>query len=346
MESQLHVSSTPTRDVTLDAARGVGIIFVLLWHTQPLAGFGIFASTALFGGSLYYWFNGLLSLVCVPLLYTVSLFLLFARCSKSPAYMTRRGLRLAMLLAFWIAIQFVAVTLATNTWPNVTWHVLRVGGPPLPLVGDSVFYFLVNLVPLSLLVALLAWVSTKLGDRGALWLSILLTACCVAMLDVLALRGVTVPYYALVGFLPYAPLAWLLVRSRGVLIRHPYRVAGVMLLAAAVNDRVIANVEGSAWSVYARGYLVFAVVFWLAMVCVLPQRVVRLLAVAGVWSLGLFALHKYVQYVLLKWELLIGLDVSHGLAGWLPLLNSLIVASGSAVLVWVVARSRLVWTVK
>ena len=59
-----------------------------------------------------------------------------------------------------------------------------------------------------------------------------------------------------------------------------------MLLAAAVNDRVIANVEGSAWSVYARGYLVFAVVFWLAIVSVLPQRVVGLLAVAGVWSLG------------------------------------------------------------
>ena len=67
-------------------------------------------------------------------------------------------------------------------------------------MGDSVFYFLVNLVPLSILVALLAWVSTRLGDRGALWLSVLLTGCCVAILDVLALRGVTVPYYALVGF--------------------------------------------------------------------------------------------------------------------------------------------------
>jgi hypothetical protein len=84
VESQPHVSTPPTRDVTLDAARGVGIILVLLRHTQPLAGFGFFASTALLGGSLLYWVNGLLSLVCVPLLYTVSLFLLFARCSKSP----------------------------------------------------------------------------------------------------------------------------------------------------------------------------------------------------------------------------------------------------------------------
>ena len=85
VESQLPVSAAPTRDVTLDAARGVGIILVLLWHTQPLAGFGVLASTALLGGSLLYWFNGLLALVCVPLLYTVSLFLLFERCSKSPA---------------------------------------------------------------------------------------------------------------------------------------------------------------------------------------------------------------------------------------------------------------------
>jgi len=167
----------------------------------------------------------------------------------------------------------------------------------LPTVGDSVFYFLVNL----LLLTALAWPFALLPER---WRTIVDLAVIVAsgvLFEVLVFSNWSLPYYSPLNFLVYIPLADLILRYRTGLSRWFWvTVAGFAVLAC--QDMLLLSPWGfSLHSAYAEVYARPTIA--LGALCLISafQRFniprVKALELAGQYSLGLFVVHKWVWYL-------------------------------------------------
>ena len=216
-------SPASLRDYRLDVLKGLAICLVMLWHTQPFANFWqlpVHLPT--------YFFNFEITLTAVPVLFTISLMLLMQRTSRGLVYLRRRLQRLLIVLVVCFAVQVLVYVAALHHWPTIGWHEIWLGGPALPTVGDSVFYFLVNL----LLLTALAWPFALLPER---WRTIVDLAVIVAsgvLFEVLVFSNWSLPYYSPLNFLVYIPLADLILRYRTGLSRWFWvTVAGFAVLA-------------------------------------------------------------------------------------------------------------------
>lgn len=81
--------------------------------------------------------------------------------------------------------------------PVIGWHELFLGGPALPTVGDSVFYFLVNLLLLTLPAFGYSLVSPRW--RTPIGLAVVLVSA--ALFEALAFSSWRLPYYSPLNFL-------------------------------------------------------------------------------------------------------------------------------------------------
>src|SRR5271157_2828833 len=130
---------TKTRDYRIDALRGIAIILVILHHLQPWSGFH----------SAYLWaFYAEVTCLGVPLFYLVSLYLLAQRADRGAPYFLKRILRLVLLYVVFASTQAVVYALIHHARPHGLLSMLYNGGPGLPVVGPSVFFFLFDLIVL------------------------------------------------------------------------------------------------------------------------------------------------------------------------------------------------------
>jgi peptidoglycan/LPS O-acetylase OafA/YrhL len=293
------------RDYRLDTLRALSIVLVVLWHIQP---FRFSALTqdhiSRIPQDLVSVFNYQLTLIGVPTFYLVSLYLFYSHLSStssstSSSYLWRRLRRLAKLFIFWTAVQvavYFAVRMYGHYYPNVWLGFSQrpvalffvLGGPTLPLVGDPVFYFLVDLAILTILAFLYARINDKF--RTPIGIAVILGSA--IYFEVCHLYNISIAYPRPDSFIIYVPIAYMLYHNDRLKKFWFVFLAGFILFSAH-NIWLLKSDP----SVYARLSIVFGAV---AVFCTiyslnlaLTDRFTQFLAR---YSLGIFAIHKY-------WEL-------------------------------------------
>jgi len=236
------------------------------------------------------------SLVAVPLLILVSLLLFCRRSLANARYILKRLHRLTEILLVWLLVQTLVWLLlnaclssASETGrPQGILQIILMGGPSLPVVGGSVFFFLVDL----LLLTAIAFVPLQLDARHRRLLCIGWIGASILQFEMCSLLGWTIPYWRLDSFLVYVPAAWLLVESH--LSRRMVCVCVLAFIGFTAHDMILKAVFGRGVSTYATNSIFFGVlsVYGIAQSLDFVRRsgAVRFLAA---YSLGIFALHKY-----------------------------------------------------
>lgn len=142
----------------LEWLRILAIFLILLLHAKPVA--PCKTSTApiffFYGITAFYDFVASLG---VPVFMLISVVLLEMKLQHNEAYFGGRLKRLLDIFVFWTAVQFVAWGMTSylgmqnvyspsfSSFPGIIFR----GGPPLPIVGGSVFYFISDLIVISVL---------------------------------------------------------------------------------------------------------------------------------------------------------------------------------------------------
>ena len=173
----INMEKRVRRDIRLDITKATAISLVLIWHLKP---FQILTSDKspsylrilAYGISQFY---SQISLIAVPLFILVSLYLYYTNLEDhTNDYLRTRFLRLGGVFLFWSVFQFAIYygILITNSFHNDSINyelplpihrLIMEGGPPLPVVGKSVFYFL--FVLLILVLASTAYYSLRNNSR-------------------------------------------------------------------------------------------------------------------------------------------------------------------------------------
>lgn len=353
-----------SRDPKLDALRAIGIVLVVVWHYQPL----LFTSgnpqnsMSQVPANVVEALYRQITLIAVPLLFIVALYLLYTNLAERPGYIRRRVRRLGALYLFWTFVQF-AVWIAVGVLGNVTQtgelalpgsigiRLLVMGGPSLPLVGEAVFYFLFNLVILSVL----AFAFSKMPERIRMPLAVALTLLSIAYFELCNLRSIYIPYWRIDNFLVYVPVAYMLKNSH-LLYRLRYFILGGFIVFS-IHDILLTHSIVLQTPILFQTYgRVSAVLGALAAFCItyshytgVSSRSVRFLSRH---SLGIYATHKYM---LLSWYVIgvIFLDLfvllaiprvvfvhDVGLNIWM-LVSGLVGAAATLILVGIVGRTPL-----
>jgi len=327
------------RDFRLDLVRGVAIALVLLWHTQPFNGLWIPHLYQASGWALFL-LNMQLSLIAVPTLLLLSLTLFVARCGTSGAYLRRRLKRIGLLLVTYSVVQVVFFIAIRGQLPSLNVSYLWMGGPPLPLVGDSVFYFLFDLFCLTAL----AWLYMRLPARAQNPLGITIVVTSFALFCLASTGALDIPYWSLANFALYVPLAAFLHKSRPSL--RPAHLGpllglwlGTVALDLVLNSPFPFSLEMAPTPIYGRVSIALGAFTVLLAAQTLEFRRSWPLELAGRYSLGLYAYHKYFLYLFTAWLAPLSLSVRGEHLN--PTFAALFAVAATVGLVGVLARTRL-----
>ena len=332
MDGLADTNVTRARDGRIDALRGIAIILVILHHLQPWSGI----RTAF----PYLWaFNWEVTLLGVPLFYLVSLYLLAQRADRGTAYFIKRVLRVVLLYLVFATTQAVVYVLIHHAAPPATFYSLVNGGPDLPVVGQSVFFFLFDLA--VLIVALWAYLQLPIRVRTIAGVVIVIATAILFEAVVFGRVGV-IPHYSPLNYVIYVPLAAWLASGR-VRVARLWPALTVAYLVLVAQNLVLRSDFGfsldiGSRSLYGRLSLPFGAMAIMTAALSMKPRPVPALGPAGRYSLGLFALHKYAWYVVAA--LLGGLSLPYR-TEVLPLVTTAVAVVLTCWAVWVLSVSPL-----
>ena len=268
--------------------KAIAIVFVLLWHLQPIKLFPIQANTI---HKVLYFFNINVTLIAVPLFYLVSIVLIF---KKSTSFLlSQRIVRLLSIYFFWSAIQIAMRYLTINAsdffnWglqiqSQPMWKYIVMGGPPLPIVGDSVFYFLFNLMVLTSV----SFLYSKIQEKWRSWLSWFLICIYCGYFYNISFINSPIPYWRIDNFFVYIPLADILCKKRKISLLY----LSIALFVAFVTYETLQHHN---YSIYARNSILFgAMSLYLAINQFAIEELPSIVKKLSLYSLGIFAIHKY-----------------------------------------------------
>jgi hypothetical protein len=315
---KLHHQEAPGlagRDDRLDFVKAISIVLVLIWHLKPLRIVTVetpstfIKLTRLALEQMYLS----LTLVAVPLFILTSLFLLFQKLQYSNyKYLQKRCWRLLEVFGFWFSFQFFiyyVVELIQSTSSNLPFSLspnLNIGElvtgtkPALPIVEDSVFYFLLVILELTVISYLLfSWEKVA---RLKNYTSVAIIIILLVYFEVLNLSSAGISYWRLDNFLIYIPLAYLLVKREK--IERKYILAlWLLFLIFGIQDVLLRRITYeigvySRISVICGALAIFSSCINLSRHWQAPKHIKFL----AKFSLGIFALHKY-------WQLLMAVSI-------------------------------------
>lgn len=300
------------RDSRIDTIKAVAILMVLVLHMKPVWFAKAPPETASYYiGNAAGMFNAFVAGSAVPLFMLASL-ALFARrimdmATNQASYLRRRIFRLGEVFLFWTALQgliHAAIRWAGGLRPLVDMHggplrLILKGGPDLPQVGGSVFFFLLVLLELTIityaLIKLLpggrSSAHSRTGPGAAICISSII--CLIAYYEYLqASAPGAVGYWDTRAYLVYAPAAWLLVRTDMVIRMNSF------LWAAYIAFVVYEFYKAIHLGIYPDGYHRGAVFFGAAAIFGAILKYGGLPAgspgiALSKYSLGIYATHKY-----------------------------------------------------
>ena len=276
---------TTGRQPWLDAVKVVATALVVFWHLHPLPTWG---PAALPRAVRFFEFE--VSLIAVPTFLIASLYLFFAHGGAAPEKLRGRLSRLGGIYLFWTAVQIaVAVALGTAGTPSLRW--ITAGGPGLPYVYDSIFYYLFDLLALTALGAGYAHLGRARAAVG--WTVVVGSA---LYFEWALLAGVAIPYHRLDAFLLYVPIAHAL-WARPAAFTRARGLFALGWLVFAAHD-VVLGAAGGALAyrcVYGRITVVLGALALLTAAQAAGLRARPLVTLLSTYSLGIYAVHKYFQ---------------------------------------------------
>ena len=326
-------SPASPRDYRLDILRGLAICLILVRHTRPLGNFWQLPVRV-----PTWFFNSEVGMMTVPVLFLVSLMLFTQRASRGLAYLWRRLQRLLLLLAVCFALQVLVYVAAVRHRPAIGWHEVLLGGPSLPRVGDSVFYFLVTL----LLLTALAWPYAQLPAKWRTIIGLVIVVANIVVFEALTFVSWSLPYYSPLNFLVYIPLADFLVRYRSTLSRWFWVMTAGFAVLACQNMLLLSPWglslhDAQSSQAFARPSIVLGAVCLVVAFQRFSIPRWRLLELAGRYSLGLYVVHKWVWYVVAL--LAAEVSVSHHVNYFVPIAVSAVTILLSCLLVALLSRT-------
>jgi len=283
------------RYYSMDLLKAAGISFILLWHLQlvniPLAWTSLHGS--IFSDILnIFYFQVVFQ--AVPIFFLVSFYFLLQKIDTDTAYFKKRLFRISSLYLFWTGAQFFVFLVVCMIIPPVqdmSYKWIIWGGPKLPYVGDSIFYFLSDLMALTCLAFLFSLIP---GEEMKKAISVIIITISLAYFEYVALQGIKEDFRSLVNFILYIPTIHLFLRYRDLFLKARYWILAAFIISS-VHDILLTNsgilhFEAHAYgriSIYFGALSFFCIVF--------PQEMRELQAVRYLSynSLGIFALHKY-----------------------------------------------------
>jgi hypothetical protein len=279
------------RDHHIDVLKALSIVLVLIWHYQPIqiqaaADSGI--SYLLTRSVAFFYFH--VTLLAVPTLFTVSLYLFFIRSDDRGNYTKARIGRLVKLYLFWFLVQNAIYMTFTGQLPEFSLENLILGGPDLPYVSGSVFYFLSLLTLLTLLSA--AFLRMGEGPRMLFSVFVALATCLYFMFSLWI--GYLITYKNIMSYVVYIPVAYCLFRHKERVIenRHIFLAAFIVSL---LFEKAILTVNPSC---YGRLSIFTGVLTVVSFVFSCPiRRSHTLVESLSKDSLGIFSIHKYALLV-------------------------------------------------
>jgi hypothetical protein len=303
-ELDSFMENITNRDTRLDFAKGLVKTFVLYAHLHPYditltESSSLFFKGLAFALKQFYW-QGIL--IVVPTFLLVGFYITYNKLEQyGTPYLWKRLIRLVQVTVFWVALQFAAyyALVAVLGKPYSfqlkadAWHLFLQGGPNLPLVQGSVFYYFIVLIILTFPTYLfhitrnIKWFAPLVG--GAVFIAT------VAWLEARNLNGKGLSYWRIEQFFVYVPLAYFLRNRPPEQRRKLFPIFTVLWLIFSIQD-VIIRQSGGNINVYSRVSLIFgsaAFVSWL-----LSRETVytpKWIIFFSIYSLGLFAVHKFWQ---------------------------------------------------
>lgn len=315
METPLFIEQKRTRDHRLDIIKAISIILVLCWHLQPfditapkLTSFHI---SGIFREGIKSFYSQV-TLLGVPSFILVSLYLYFQNLNeRGYSYTRTRLLHLAKLFAFWVTVQVIVFSLTTyplstpfkermtSTFNSLSlYNIFVEGGPRLNFIGgSSVFYYFTSLFLLTIF-ATVYFAITKV-PRVQIFTGALLVIASLIFFEYCSLNNIYIELLDIRTFLIYIPIAhylWLTKSnfSPWLLI---FLLTGYILFS--VQDYHLRR-QGFVTNVYLRDAIVCGATMIFYGIKHLPlHRDSKILAFFSVYSLGIYATHKYFQFIAL-----------------------------------------------
>ncbi|MGF1933860.1 MAG: acyltransferase family protein [Nostoc sp. ChiQUE02] len=282
------------RNNSLDILKALSIAFVLIWHLRPFQ-FIINNSTHVTVFLIAKIIRDLelqLSLTAVPIFYIVSLYLFFQKTSGVKYFQTRIT-KLIKIYLFWLIVQNIFFIVATREIPNFSWELITGLEPSLPIVGDSVFYFLFNLICLTTLAFLYQLIKS---DSLKKIVSYTVVIFCLFYFEASCLLNISIPYYWLINFVIYVPIAFYLAKFPAQVLRFKFYYL-IAFILFSFHD-IYLRTFGYYSSIYGRIAIICGA---MTIFCyVFSQKEIKdnlLVQKLSKYSLGLFSLHKYWQYL-------------------------------------------------
>ncbi|MEH2026559.1 acyltransferase family protein [Nostoc sp.] len=296
------------RNNSLDTLKALSIAFVFLWHLRPFQFIvnGHTHITVFIFAQILRDLELQLSLTAVPIFYIVSLYLFFQK-SDGVEYFQKRITKLIKIYLFWVVVQNIFFIIATREFPNFSWQLITGLQPSLPLVGDSVFYFLFNLICLTILAFLYQLIKS---DSSRKIISFTIGIFCLCYFEASSLLNIGIPYHWLINFVIYVPIAFYLAKfpDKVLSFKFYYLIAFILF---SFHD-IYLRISGYYPSIYGRIAIICGA---MTIFCYVNSRKEIkenfLVQQLSKYSLGLFSLHKYWQYLffLLINNYKIGIDI-------------------------------------
>lgn len=305
------MDNTLQRDMRLDLAKATAISLVLFWHLQPIRIATTEKSTILIKilGLGLTQFNLQVSLVAVPVFLIVSLYLFYQKIEvRTLEGVGKRCLRLGGVYLFWTVCQFaffygiIHIASSHNGPGNYSISIpihrlLMEGGPPLPIVGGSVFYFLFVLLVLVLLSTV--FYSFRNMEKSFHLIGISVVIVSILYFETLNINGLGLPYWRIENFVIYIPLSYFLLKQgSGELARYtPFFYMGFILFSA---QDVYLRGQGYNCGAYSRVSIVFGSIALFSSILQLNglNKSTAIIFLSK-YSLGIFATHKYWQLLVI-----------------------------------------------
>jgi hypothetical protein len=278
------------RDFGIDILKAASIILVLVWHINP------FTSDTINPGNfparkaidLFYRYISLLS---VPNFIAVSLFLFVSKATSRDGYFNSRILRLSHVFLFWMAVQYIVFILATGNKPSFSLITLTAGGPGLPRVGGSVFYFLLVLIKCTIL----SCIFLKLSKTLKSIISVIVIAASCVYFVIAHIYQIPICSMRMINYCVYIPVTFYLFKYRDLFVRYCWVFIICFILSVCYEEFISRRLV----SVYGRLSIFFGVLSLMSMVLSREFGFSRPIELLSRYSLGIFAVHKYWQYIFL-----------------------------------------------
>jgi fucose 4-O-acetylase-like acetyltransferase len=331
------------RDARLDIAKALAISFVLFYHLKPLR---LEKSSSLLIGTIDILLKGIyvhITLFAVPLFILVSLYLFYQKIEYSSGkYIVKRINRLAEVYLFWTFCQFAMyygnLFLKSIQNDSVNYSIsiplsrlLVQGGPPIPIVGGSVFYFMFVL----LVLVFFSFVYSLMRKLRVMhiYAGVVIAISFMIYFEFINLNGGRLPYWRIDNFLIYIPISYFIYKQENENLKRYIYLFWFGFIVFFVQDIFIRNL-GYNTGPYSRLSIVFGSVSIFSSILLMKNIKASPIAFfLSKYSLGIFATHKYMQFIVIISLQYLGVAKQIYIAGFPVEFRSLIIAILSFLLV-------------